>query len=66
VRTVVEISLAQLVAPWAEPQVLDGPRQRGFRRRQWKDLPEHLELLAGVAIHERVAGLDLGDELAPR
>ena len=54
VRAVVEVSLAELVAPWAEPQVLDSPRQRGLRRGQGQDLPEHLELSAGLRIERHV------------
>jgi glycosyltransferase involved in cell wall biosynthesis len=64
-RAVVEVTLGELLAPRAGAEVLYGPGQVGRRRRQRDHHPDHLEWLAGVAVHVDAIGLGLDDHLAP-
>jgi len=63
VRAIVEILLAMLVAPVAEPKVLDRPRQLGRGWRQRQQLPDDLHRLAGLPIDVRPPGLGIDHDL---
>src|SRR5580765_7432729 len=64
-RAVVEVLLRELVAPGAEAQVLDRPGQPRCRGRERKELAQHLELLAGLAVAVDGVGLGFDEDLAP-
>jgi hypothetical protein len=66
VRAVVEVLLAELIAPVAEPQVLDRPRQLGGGGGEWQHFGHDLKLLAGFAIDVGVARIRFDDDLAAR
>jgi hypothetical protein len=61
---VVEVALGELIAPRAEPQVLDGPREPGRGWRERKHLADDLERLARFTIDVDAARLGLADDLA--
>jgi hypothetical protein len=65
VGTIVEILLAELVAPIAEAQVLDRPGQLRRGRGERKELGDHLERLAGVPVDVHPPGLGLDDDFTP-
>jgi hypothetical protein len=65
VGAIVQILLAELVAPVAEPQVLDRPGQLRRGGGEGKKLGDHLERLAGLAIHVHPTGLGLYHDLTP-
>src|SRR6185312_929336 len=56
----------ELVAPVAEAQVLDCPRQRRGGRRERHELAHDLQLLTGLAIAVDAIGLGFEDDLASR
>src|SRR5690349_9176205 len=66
VRAVVEVLLGELVAPVADPQVLDRPGQLRRRRSEGEDPAEDLQLLAGVTVAVDLPRLGLDDDLAAR
>jgi hypothetical protein len=63
-RAVVEVALRELVTPRTDAQVLDGPGEIRLRRREWKQLADHLERLAGVAVGVDPVRFCLDDHLA--
>jgi hypothetical protein len=65
VRAVVEVLLAELVAPVAETKVLDGPGQLGRRRGEGQELGDDLERFAGVTIEIGLAGLGFDHDFPP-
>ena len=65
-RAVVEVLLRQLVAPVAEAEVLDRPRQPRRAGSERDDLADDLEGLAGITVAVDLAGLGLEEDLAPR
>src|SRR3954469_19491359 len=62
---VVEVLLGELVAPVAEPEVLDGPGQPALGRLQRQDDAGDLELFARLAVAIDTVRLSLDDDLAP-
>jgi hypothetical protein len=66
VRAIVQVLLSELVAPIAESEILDRPRQLRRRRRQWEQHGHHLELFAGLAVNVRALGHRLEYYLAAR
>jgi hypothetical protein len=65
VRAVVEVLLAELVAPVAEAKVLDGPGQLGRRRGEGQELGDDLERFAGLTIEIGLAGLGFDHDFPP-
>ena len=65
-RTVVEVLLAVLVAPVAEAQVLNGPRQLGRGRREGQKLTDDLERLPGLAVDVGPPGVGFDHDLTTR
>src|SRR3954453_14241067 len=64
-RAVVQVLLDELLqGAAAQTQVLHCVREVAGVGRQRKQLPDDLELLTGVAVEVRHAGLDLADDLA--
>src|SRR4051794_15417682 len=61
---VVEVLLGELVAPVAEPEVLDGPRQLALGRRERQHDAGDLQLLAGFPVAVDAVRLSLDDDLA--
>ena len=62
-RTVVEVLLAVLVAPVAEAEILDGPRQLGGGRREGQELTDDLEWLTGLAVNVNPPGIGFDHDL---
>jgi hypothetical protein len=62
-RTIVEVLLAVLVAPVAEAEVLDGPRQLGGRRREGQELTYDLERLPGLPVNIGPPGVGFDHDL---
>ena len=60
---VVQILLGELVAPVAEAQVFDCPRQLGWGRGEWQQLGHHLELFSGLPVDVLLPGIGLNDDL---
>jgi hypothetical protein len=65
-RAVVQVALSELIAPRAEAERLDCPRQLRLRRCQRQHASDHLERLACLAVCVDAVGLDLDDQLAAR
>src|SRR6476661_4145924 len=61
---VVEVLLGELVAPVAEPEVLDGPWQLALGRRERQHDAGDLQLLAGLPVAVDAVRLSLDDDLA--
>jgi hypothetical protein len=66
VRTIVEVLLGQLVAPIAEAQVLDRPRQIGWGGGEREQLGDHLKRLSGFPVQVDLVRLGLDDDLTAR
>jgi hypothetical protein len=62
-RTVVQILLAVLVAPVAEAEVVDRPRQLRGRGRERQELADDLERLPGLAVDINLPGRSFDDDL---
>lgn len=62
---IVEVLLAELIAPIAEAEVLDGPGQLRGRGRQGEEHGRGLEGLARLAVDVGAARLGLEHDLAP-
>src|ERR1700759_971226 len=63
-RTVVEVLLGELIAPVAEPEVLDLPGQLGGGGGERQELRDPLQLLAGLAVQIDLVRSGLDDLLA--
>src|SRR5437588_4028919 len=65
-RAVVQVLLCELVAPVAEPQVLDRPGQVRRGRSERQQLCDNLELLARLAVTVDLVWFGLDDDFAAR
>jgi hypothetical protein len=65
VRAVVEVLLTELIAPVAEAQILDRPRQLGWGGGEREELADHLQRLAGLAVDVATTGLCLDHDFSP-
>jgi hypothetical protein len=65
-RTIVEILLSKLIAPIAEAEVLDRPRQLRRGGGQGQDDGYGLERLGGLPVQVGAPGLGLNHDLSPR